>query len=390
MAIIGTLGTNVWIFASLGAEASLLSGGGEFGTIDEALADPSAESVVTGVFRWFANGKFLTMLTVLFGVGLAIQFRSAAKRGARWPGPYMWRALFLFFEGLVHFTLVFAYDVLMGYAVTAIVVAWLLTRSERARSIAMWSGAVLNVAFMSLLTAGLVYVTRAFDGPDAAAADPPRPDPEAVRLFAEGGYLEQVAWRLDNFFGVLRAEPVIAFPLMVFLFLLGIRLFRAGAFGDDATGRRIRLRLMAWGLGAGIPLHAATALIGPEFFLVDRYVAAPIVGIGLLGLVGWIMDRVRTTGPLVTGVSALGRAALSGYVLQNVMAMLACYGIGLGLAARLSGTGPWWVIGLWAAISLTLMAGATLWLRRFDHGPFETLQKWTLSEIPDRRSEASR
>ncbi|ASU83381.1 DUF418 domain-containing protein [Nocardiopsis gilva YIM 90087] len=383
-AIIGTLGTNVWIFASLGSEAALLSGGGEFGTLGDALSDPSPGTVVSGVFRWLANGKFLTMLTVLFGVGLAIQFRSAAKRGSRWPGTYKWRALFLFAEGLVHFTLVFAYDVLMGYAVTSLVVAWLLSRSERARSIALWTGAVVHVLAMSLATAALVYATSAFDGPDTGSAEAPSVDPDAVRLFAEGSYLEQVSWRLDNFFGVLRLEPVITFTMMVFLFLLGVRLFRAGAFGDDATGRRLRVRLMAWGLGIGVPFNVVTALSGPEFFLIDRYLAAPVVGVGLLGLIGWLLDHVRGTGPVVTGLSSLGRTSLSGYVLQNLLAMLACYGIGLGLAAKLSGSGPWWVIGLWAAISLILMTGSTLWLRRFDHGPFEALQKWTLSKIPDR------
>ncbi|MFC7330321.1 DUF418 domain-containing protein [Marinactinospora rubrisoli] len=374
VAIVGTLGTNIWIFTAAGGEASLLVGA-SISPAASMLADPGPGTIAEGVFRFLANGKFLALLTLLFGVGLAIQFRSAARRGGRWPGPYRWRALFLLAEGTVHFVLVFAWDVLMGYAVTALVVAWLLTRSQRAQHAVMWTAAALNVALMALLTLGLTLspagsISRG--GDDAA---------EAARLYAEGGYLDLVGLRLSNAVA-FRIEPVLSSALLLFLFLLGVRLFRAGAFGDDATGRRIRGRLLGWGLGAGLPLNLATTLGGENFFLLDRYVAAPVLALGYIGLVGFVADRVRR-GPVTTAFSALGRTALSGYVLQNVICVLVCYGFGLGLAARFAGTGPWWVFGLWAAVSLLLLVAAPLWLRRFPAGPLEALQKWTLTRLPE-------
>src|SRR5690606_39782080 len=92
--------------------------------------------------------------------GLAIQFRSAARRGLSWPGPYKWRALFLFVEGLVHFTLVFAWDVLMGYAVTALVTAWLLARGTRLRRAVARGAGALHLALMAAGTAVLVAAAR--------------------------------------------------------------------------------------------------------------------------------------------------------------------------------------------------------------------------------------
>ncbi len=77
-------------------------------------------------------------------------------------------------------------------------------------------------------------------------------------------------------------------------------------------------------------------------------------------------------------LGSVGRTALSCYVAQNLLCMLLCYGIGLGLAERLGGSGPWWVMGLWAGVSLTLAAGSWLWLRRFDHGPLEAVQRTVL------------
>lgn len=366
-AILGTLMTNVWIFTGPGAEWGVLSGTAG-SSLHGLLSDPSLPAAAESLFRLLADGKFLAMLTVLFGVGLAIQFGSAAKRGQPWPGRYRWRALFLFAEGTLHFVLVFAWDVLMGYAVTALLVAWLLTRSDRFRRRAMWGAAALHLAVMSLLTLGsLASPSGDTDGPSRRVVD----------LYAHGGYLDQIAFRLHNAV-VLRMEPVLSFALLVFLFLLGVRLYRAGAFAPDAGGRRIRARLLRWGLGLGVPLNVATALGGADFYLLGRYVAAPVVALGYIGLIGVLTDRIRGGGLLTAGLTSVGRTALSCYVAQNVLCMLASYGIGLGLATRFGDFAPWWVMGLWAVVCVILMAASALWLRRFSHGPLEAAQRWAL------------
>ncbi|WP_425266391.1 DUF418 domain-containing protein [Amycolatopsis coloradensis] len=68
---------------------------------------------------------------------------------------------------------------------------------------------------------------------------------------------------------------------------------------------------------------------------------------------------------------AVGRTALSCYVLQNLLAGAVCYGWGLGLAERFADARPWWIVGLWAFGGLVNVAFAVLWLRRFDRGPLE-------------------
>ncbi|MFD9405729.1 DUF418 domain-containing protein [Streptomyces sp. NPDC059989] len=364
-AILGTLMTNVWIFAAPGSEWSVLQGG--LGTPDPS-ADLSAANLAETLFRSLADGKFLALLTVLFGVGLAIQYDSAARRGAPWPGRYPRRAAFLFLEGTVHFVLVFAWDVLMGYAVTALLVAWLLARSEKVRRRVMWTAAGVHLALVALVT--LDDVSRPGSGPKA-------PEPDAVELYAHGGYGAQIAFRLEHF-AALRIEPVFSFALLVFLFLLGVRLHRAGAFTPTGAGRRIRSRMAAWGLGLGLPLACAATLGGKDYAFLSRYGIAPLVAVGYIGLIGIALDRLWVPGPVVTALGSVGRTALSCYVAQNLLCMLLCYGFGLGLAERFAGSGPWWVMGLWAAVGLVLAAGSWLWLRRFDRGPLESVQQWAL------------
>ncbi|MFD3870901.1 DUF418 domain-containing protein [Streptomyces sp. NPDC058623] len=367
-AILGTLMTNVWIFTSPGSEWGVLQGGL---TSTDPLSDPSAANIAETVFRALADGKFLALLTVLFGVGLAIQYDSAARRGEPWPGRYGRRAAFLFVEGTVHFLLVFAWDVLMGYAVTALLVAWLLARSEKVRRRAMWTAGALHLVMVALLT--LALVGGSDDSGSSSGSGSGGVDPEVVALYAEGNWLDQIAFRLQNF-AALRIEPVFSFGLLVFLFLLGVRLHRAGAFAAGDAGRRIRARMAGWGLGLGLPLTVATTLGGGDFFAVGRYGVAPLVAVGYIGLIGIALDRLWLPKPVVTALSSVGRSALSCYVAQNALCVLLCYGLGLGLATRFADDGPWWVMGLWAAVSLVLALGSWLWLRRFERGPLEALQ----------------
>ncbi|MEV1000503.1 DUF418 domain-containing protein [Nonomuraea sp. NPDC050202] len=347
VAILGTLGTNIWIFTDPGGPPAILSFGGDAGVAETFL-------------RFLSNGKFLGLLTLLFGVGLELQYRSAVRRGLAWPGRYLWRAALLFAEGALHFVLIFEFDVLMGYALTSMIVAYLIGRSERAVTAWMVGAGTLLVALVSLVTLALLTA----QGQAAGSAPAAYPD----------GWLDQVRLRLDNLV-VFRAELVLIVPLGIVLFLLGARLLRAGVF--EERGARLRGRLMAAGLGLGVPLNLLTSFAGPAWFMVDRYLMAPLVALGLLALVTSIVLGMKgAPGVLRRGLTGVGRTALSCYVFQNLAAGVLCYGWGLGLAARFDGLRPWWVPVAWGAVCLLFMVLSSLWLRRFARGPLELAWQW--------------
>lgn len=357
VAILGTLAANVWLF---------LPGVAPEGTL-RAVLDP------------LVNGKFYAMLAMLFGIGLAVQYRSAAAHGRRWPGRHGWRQVLLLVEGALHTVLLFAWDVLMGYAVTALVVVWLLGRSERVRSVVMWTALGVNLTLMSAFT--LMFALFPADDPGPLSVG------DEELLFIEGTYPAQVAERWSGFLGT-RAEILVAFPMVLFLFLLGVRLHRAGAFGDSAEGQRIRGRLLAWGLGLGLPLCVLGSVV-PELGMAHRYAFSGLLMLGYVGLAGWLMDRARGNGPVVRSLTAVGRTALSCYVLQNLLGSVVFYGWGLGLAELLRGTGPFVigasVVAAYCAISLVLVVAARMWSRRFARGPLESLGARVLTLVPERR-----
>ncbi|MBC6450509.1 DUF418 domain-containing protein [Actinokineospora xionganensis] len=344
VAILGTLGTNIWIFTTPGGAAGFLSGGGS----------GFAETFL----RFLSNGKFLALLSIMFGIGLAMQHASAVRRGERWPGWYLWRSALLLLEGLIHYVLIFEFDVLMFYALVSVLVAYLVGRGDKVIRGWMIGQAVLLVSIIGLLTWALL-ASKAGGPSGGLPAD-------------TSSWFAQVQARLD-YAGVYRVEAIFAIPLSTVLFLAGARLLRAGALEDSDRGKRIQRGLTVWGLGLGVPLNAVTSFAGTEWFLVDRYLCAPVVAFGLLGLITMVVNRMRAEAGVVRrGLTSVGRAALTCYVGQNVIASILCYDWGFGL----NGHGPAVSAALWLVISVLLMAGAAWWLRRHERGPVEALWQW--------------
>ncbi|SDH28838.1 uncharacterized protein SAMN05444695_101677 [Rhodococcus triatomae] len=357
LAILGTLGTNVWIFTNVEGLVGYINGTGRA---------TGGWAPVQDVLQQIAQGKFLGLLTLMFGIGLAVQHRSAARRGQRWPGAYPWRAGLLMLDGVLHYFLFTEFDVLMGYALTGLIVAFVLSTGIRAQKIWIGVAAAIHAAMLAVVVAALAVLPPAAD-----EAHPLSPNP-----YAEGSFWDLVVFRAENLL-VFRLEIVFILPLSIALFLVGARLFSSGILdpGRDA----LRRKLMIAGFGVALPLDFVVGLTGGDAgLMLGRYGTAPVVALALLAAVAHRYADGRAPGVLGRAMVPVGRTALSCYVLQNVLCSIVCYGWGFGLAARLTGeTLVPATVALFVAVSATLIVGSSLWLRRFERGPLEWL--WNAS-----------
>lgn len=351
IAILGTFGTNVWIFTEPRGMVGYLETVG-------------TESLPIRVLQTFAQGKFLGLLSLMFGVGLAIQQASAARHERPWPGRYWRRALVLFLDGLLHFLLVTEFDVLMGYALVSFLVSALLILRPAVR--ARWAIAAVSVhlAVVALAVVGMMLPGDG-TGPRRTGENP----------YADGSFLDLVAFRVDHAL-LFRAETVFMIPLTIAMFLAGAALFQGGLFGPDGAALR---RRMMWigGIAAPVDLAIGIAgaplgLSGPAVF-VGRYVVAPLVALGLLALIAEFYAR-RDVGRAGAALGNVGRTALSCYVLQNLVASVLCYGWGLGLAARYGAEHRLaFTVAVYVAVMACLLGASALWTRRFSRGPIEMM-----------------
>lgn len=352
VAILGTLGTNIWIFTNPE---------GLVGYLRNTFRPAEAWEPVQTLAQHLAQGKFLGLLTVMFGIGLAIQQQSARRRGEPWPGAYPWRALLLFVDGLVNYLLFTEFDVLTGYAVTGLIVAYVLSLRLRKQWIVITVAAAIHLAILMVLVAALGF------GNNTGPGGPLERNP-----YAHGSFIDLVAFRVDNLL-LFRAEVIAILPMSIALFLVGAALLRNGIL--ELRGARLRRRLMIAGFAVAAPLDALAGMFGGAGgLLLARYGFAPMVALGILAAIASWYAADRSPGRVGQALIPVGRTALSCYVLQNAIAGAVCYGWGLGLASRLDeNTVVPATIGLFIVISATMMLLSRAWLQTFERGPLEWL-----------------
>lgn len=363
VAILGTLGTNIWIFTQT-MEMTWLS------ALSSALT----------------NGKFLGLLTLMFGIGMQLKHDSLQRRGLPWRRIYIWSMILLFLDGLLHYVFVFEFDVLMSYALVGIIASFLMTRPKKV---------IVPILLLSLAIHGFSQfgptpwssvvderpltaeeeraMSERFD--DAWLEDDGTIDWSEVEYEWDvaSTYTGQVKDRLSNIWEG-RQEAIMILPMNLALFLTGALLVQAGLIGTDRRARTLQRRVLSFGLVVGIPLLLLSEWQADRFPVLgmgSRYVIAPIVSFFYLGLV-FLWERTNVCRALQTGFENIGKMALTCYIGQNVISSILFYKWGFGLAPLESDAQT---VLAWACIGFTLMLLSTIWLRYFERGPIESLWK---------------
>lgn len=350
-----------------------------------APTDWWADQLADMIVLVFVDGKMVTLLTVLFGAGLALQAEKAAAAGREFAPAYLRRQALLFAIGLGHGILLWYGDILTAYAAVGCLALFFLgLRPQRMLAIGavFWVGLIAvtgGVAAMKgLLLSGEteepggVEAVMPFD-PEAGAEDEDSAAAmvEEVWVYRSGSFVEMMEHRAIHVAQFLVACVVFIGWEILAGFLVGIGLYRLGWFHEPGEHRGRWVRLVAWGLGLGIPVHLLAAVAALEDREVEsmlfQYLGIPFMAAAYLGIIAlWTARDVRS--PLARGVTAVGRTALSNYLGQSVVCGLIFYSYGLGLFGVLGRVeNTIWIALLWS-LELPL---SVWWIERFRQGPVE-------------------
>lgn len=357
-AIVGTLGTNIWIFAHLGDLSYI--------TTSEYSSWWSFEDFLRMLILFLVNGKLLGLLTIMFGVGLELKYRQALRKGKPWPAMYIWTSVILITEGFIHFLFVMEYDILMSYGVTAIIVSFIIKGGDKIISKTMKIIGSIHTVFI------LFFLVVAILGANMSLGS----FYEVTLLYQNGTWLEQIQYRLSNFL-LLRSEAIFVIPMNIFLFLLGVRFMRSGVFAPDDSGKRKRKKLFHIGMYVGVPLNLLIFIPGGAFDLPVRYLFAPLLSLSYLALIARMVEKNEGFW-LWKQLEHMGKMSLSCYVMQNILASCIFYGWGFGLGGNVNSI---MIILIWMLISGLLMISSSFWLQHFKQGPMESIRKYTASII---------
>ncbi len=196
--------------------------------------------------------------------------------------------------------------------------------------------------------------------------------------YRDGPWFDAAGFRAVSYVGISMLS-VFGFGWRVLgMFFVGAAFMKLGMF---STARRPwHRRLAVVGLGIGVPLELANAGVMYLAGTGDRWDLAAVAGAAHeLGSVSMCLGLVGATALIVSSgaarhavaaVAAVGRLALSNYLLQTVMATFVMYFWGLGWFGDVSRPEQ---IGLVAVLYAIQVAVSVLWLRLFSIGPVEWL-----------------
>jgi uncharacterized protein len=317
------------------------------------------DRVVETILTLAVDLKAFALFSLLFGIGLAIQFERLSQSPRR-TTLLVRRLMVLLALGLAHLCLIWNGDILTEYALAGLLVLPLLFGRR-------WLLGIGAAAFLLLYLALLVWMPSGVF-PDFVRLTQDVAD--ANRIYATGGFVDVLAFRLREIPLIIPLHVYI-FARTIGLFLLGAFAWRAGLMRSIPASQSALVRIAASGIGFGAALILANA--AGTFTGWMGVVAGPL-GTVLLAIgygAAIIAIANLTRGKAWLGWAApLGRMAFTNYLAQSVIFGWIFYGYGLGLFGQL-GTASALAIGITVYVAQVIFSA--WWLKCYRYGPVEWL-----------------
>ena len=331
------------------------------------------------VIDTFVQGKFINIFCFLFGVGFAVQFDRALARNAKFRGRFAWRMSLLVLIGLIHGVLIWFGDILLPYALCGLVLLLFAKRSNK--TVAVWATIFLMVLPV-LMTVRFISMQR-----QGTAPPPPNPARRAAqiaqdaKIYETGSFMRVTEQRMGDAVTYNWGNLHFSAWNILGLFLLGILAWRKGFF-RPAPESLPRYRLWMWiGFAVGITGNVLVQTLrwmvrgtpmsfdGPMYvFGWLQTISLPFLSLGYVLLVIRICQS-ETMRARLHRFGAVGRTALTNYLMQTTVGTLIFLGYGLGLFY--GEAGPAWLIPVTIVFFAAQLYLSTWWLKRYRFGPVE-------------------
>jgi len=355
-----------------------------------AYMNPNAYGDPTGVNGWVwygshfvASQKFISIFSLLFGAGvLLMTSRSEAKTG-RSAGVHYRRMGWLILIGLLHAHLLWFGDILFAYGICGLFV-YLVRKLRPTWLIAIAIVLLLFPIGFNLLMYGGYQIApeegqqQWIEGMQQSWAPTEQQVQEEVDTY-QGGWLQQMPHRVIT---ALRFETLFmafwGFWLSSGLMLIGMALFKAKVLSASrSTGFYVAMAVLGIGLGLPFTFMQVSLLEqynwpiieGMTLYMNLHYAGAILQSLGYVAVI-MLICKFGIAAALLRVLAAVGRMALTNYLMQTIICTLIFYGHGFGQFGAFTRVEQLYIVfGVWAA----QLIWSPIWLRRFRFGPFEWL-----------------
>ncbi len=348
---------------------------------------PWYDKAATWLIKFLGEGKFYTLFSMLFGLGLTLLMSRIEARGGRFVPLYLRRLLVLLGIGLVHALLIWIGDILILYAVIGFLL--ILFRNAKPRTLLIW--AVILIALPILFTTavtGLVELGRSVpegaEQIELAFADVEagfvKDLERAYRVYTAGTFAEITEQRIYDYTTmVLNYSSMMAFSILG-MFLIGVYFGKRQLFQNLEANRPFFTKLLLAGLLIGLPANFYYATHVGSLTLLDiswenlllqaaQLTGAPMLSLAYVSAFS-LLAASPAAGKRLSILAPVGQMALSNYLTQSIVCTTIFYGYGLGLFGQVGAAAG---IGLTLVLYLLQIPISHWWMKRFKYGPAEWL-----------------
>lgn len=329
-----------------------------------------ANTVAKDAILFFAAGNFISIFSLLFGLGLVMQQQRLQAAGCAFR-PFIHRrmAVLLVF-GILHGIFLWAGDILALYALFGFLSPALLKLGLRA--ILRLTGALALMLVVLWIYQASRFPAGLWESPDTLSfAD------EWIESYLYGDFRYLVQVRFHEWTGLWEQGLTNSHPYSFLFFLAGIGLGKADVVSKLAAwrGRMVRLATLILPFALSLNLLSLayySAWIRPTVVLHYLGSAGYLVGDALLTfvyLVAFVCFFQSGRAPaLHSALAAVGRLSLSNYLFQSLVANVLFMYWGLGLYGRIPAHHGLLISMLIFILQVIL---SRIWLRHLSLGPAE-------------------
>ena len=293
-----------------------------FARVASAYMNPTSGRFLEGTDLWtwaavrlFADTKFISIFSLLFGAGIAMMSERMARRGASGTGLHYRRQLWLLVIGLAHAYLIWHGDILVTYALCGCLL-YPLRNLEPRKLLRIGGCAVPFVVLLrGMAEISIPYWAEAERVAAEAEWAPPSAELDAEVAAFRGGLGDQVVARAPI---ALALQTTALLGMLLWraggMMLAGMAMYKLGVLSAARSAAFYR-RMVLVGLCAGLPLAAA--------------------GIAYRIHVDFAWERAMFVGGLFNYVGSIG--VFLGYL--GLAMLMVKAGLFPGTQARLAATG---------------------------------------------------
>jgi len=339
----------------------------------------------------FANGKFMTIFSILFGAGVVLFSSRIEDKGLKSASLHYRRMFWLLVLGMGHAYLLWFGDILVTYAICGMLVY--LFRRKSIKTLLIVSGAFLVIP---LLLAWMTEWSMPFWPEEEYANNSAFWHPSDRYIQGEiqhyqGTWMEQMKYRVPLAVTIQTMAFILgAFWRVTGLMLLGMAFFKAGVLQAEKS-RAFYWKTILVGLVIGLPLVVYGLyynfkwdwIYDRSMFLGHQYNYWGSLGVSL-AYIAIIMLIMKSKGwaKFKQWMSPVGKFALSNYLFTTIIITLIFYGHGLGLYSTVERIGQ---LGITLGVWIFLIAWSNYWVKYYRFGPFEWLWRsltyWKIQPI---------